>query len=75
MKTFLLIDKSGRGFTGQFTEEQLLTFEDETSNDDVSLHEWVGESEQGDEWEDNSQKIICNGGGIVTGKQIGRAHV
>lgn len=58
-KEFFYKDKSGRGYKGTFTMEQLLTWENDENWDGTPLHEFLEEAEEGDEWENASDKITC----------------
>jgi len=59
IKKFFWKDLTGRGFSNTLTLEDLLEIDDESDDDDESLHEWAEYAEQGDEWEDSTMQIIC----------------
>jgi hypothetical protein len=59
-KTFLIVDKTGRGFKrNNIVYSELLTWEDEEGYEEQTLQNWAEEAEEGEEWESNSIKIIC----------------
>ncbi len=60
-KMFLWKDKTGRGMSNSCSLVMLINTsnEDEENYDGTSLHEWAKEAEQGDEWENSTDKYIC----------------
>lgn len=58
-KSFMWKDKSGRGFKNTFTLVEIMQCTDEQSWDGISLQEWANEAEEGDEWENATNKYIC----------------
>lgn len=58
-KEFFYKDKSGRDYKGTFTAAELLAWENEEDWNGKSLHEFLNEAEEGDEWENASDKITC----------------
>ena len=59
-KLFFWKDKSGRGDTAtDIPLDNILLMENDTNWDGDELHEWTENAEQGDEWENASDKYIC----------------
>lgn len=58
-KEFFYKDKSGRGYKGTFSLQSMLDWEDEEDWNGKSLHEFLKEAEEGDEWENAANKITC----------------
>jgi len=58
-KRFSWKDKTGRGFKAKFTLSDMLSSSDDVNWDNVSLHEWAENAEEGDEWENAASKYIC----------------
>lgn len=59
MKTFHWIDKSGRGFSGLITTDDLLAMDNDIDLDEMPLHEFAQEAEEGDTWEDHANRFTC----------------
>ncbi len=59
MKLFFIKDLSGRGYTSKQTLTDLLTWENEESDNGDMLHEWAENAEEGDTWRINSLLITC----------------
>ena len=55
---FQYIDKSGRGVKSKLSAVEILNFSDEENWDGESLHEWVKEATEGDEWENAASKYV-----------------
>lgn len=60
-KSFIWKDKSGRGFTSKMTLDSILEEDDKSDWFDNMLHEWAEDAEEGDEWEDRTEKYTCIG--------------
>lgn len=58
MKQFFWKDKTGRGFSNTLTLEDLMDM-DETNWDGDEIAEWAEEAEEGDEFENATDKYIC----------------
>lgn len=61
-KEFFWTDKTGRGFSSKVFMTGILDCdrdEDEVNWDDINLQDWVLDAEQGDEWENATDKYVC----------------
>jgi hypothetical protein len=58
-KKFLWKDKSGIGMKSSTSLSFIMEQEDEENWDGDSLKEWAMEAEEGDEWENATDKYIC----------------
>lgn len=58
-KTFFWKDETGRGFTNNFTLEDILNCQDEENYDGDSLHEWAKNAEEGDTWKNKANSFTC----------------
>lgn len=60
MKQFFWKDKSGRGISNTFTlEEVKKLFKDNTNYDGDAIDDWADNANEGDVWENASEKVIC----------------
>lgn len=56
---FFWRDKTGRGFTGTFSAEDLMDWPNERSWDGDTLEEWLDEGPAvGDKWENEADEIM-----------------
>jgi len=63
MKKFFWKDCSGRGYSNTYTLDEALKcldfLNDEEGEEGESFFEWLESAEQGDEWVDSANKVIC----------------
>lgn len=58
-KVFFWTDKTGRGDSGTVFLTNIGFDADEVNYDGITLHEWATEAEQGEEWENATDKYTC----------------
>ena len=58
-RQFFYQDKTGRGFTGNFDYSDIITGEEEESDNEETIKQWAEDASAGDVFENRTMKITC----------------